>query len=214
MIDTNKGNKNSIWQSFGLLFVLSIVISALLFFLFWYFLGTIRVKTINVDNIRQYSQDMLSVAGSIFTVIGYFLTIFQLWKLRTEQETVAKTKAEIEQEIFKITTFRDIDKARNILQDLFGIIEKEDSFDKKVLSGYIDKLHTVNNILTEIDANKHAIDGSVVCKNCQELINSCITSFSNVIKERTIEEIDKITHKKDINSIIQELIRVNSQIRN
>ena len=218
MADINNGDKNKNWQSFGFLFVISIIVSVFLFIGFWYFFGTLRTQTNTkigtVDNLRQYAQDMFSVAGSIFTVIGYFLTIFQVWKLRTEQETAAQTKAEMRHEIFKITTFRDIDKAKNILQGLLEDIEKEDNFDKKVLGAYIDKLHRVNNILTEIDANKRVLDGSEVCKNCQNLINNCITSFSNVIKVKNTDEFDKITHKGEINSVIQELIRINSQIKN
>lgn len=224
MIDKNKESKNSFWQnfswlfSFGGLLFFNILITGILGYLFWYFFGTIRVyknpKTGSVDNLRQFYQDFLSVFASIFTIIGYGLTIFQVWKLRTEQETAANTRAEIRDEIFKINTFRDIDRAKNILQGLLENIEKEDSFDKKVLGAYIDKLHTVNNILTEIDSNKNVLDGSEVCKSCQNLIDACIESFTNVMKATSIDEIDKITHKGEINSVIRELIKINSQIKN
>ncbi len=224
MINKNKDSKNSFWQSFswllsfGWLLVVNILITGILGGTFWYFFGTIRVyknaEIGSIDNLRQFYQDFLSVFASIFTIIGYGLTIFQVWKLRTEQETAANTRAEMRYEIFKISTFRDIDRAKNILQDLLENIEKEDSFDKKVLGAYIDKLHTVSNILTEIDASKNVLDGSEVCKNCQNLIDTCIKSFTNVIKVKSIDEIDKITHKGEINSVIRELIKINSQIKN
>jgi flagellin-specific chaperone FliS len=218
MIDKNKESKKKIWQSFGGLLILNVLITGILGGTFWYFFGTIRVyknaEVGSIDNLRQFYQDFLSVFASIFTIIGYGLTIFQVWKLRTEQETAANTRAEMRYETFKISTFRDIDRAKNILQDLLENIEKEDSFDKKVLGAYIDKLHSVSNILTEIDASKNVLDGLEVCKNCQNLIDTCIKSFTNVIKVNSIDEIDKITHKGEINSVIRELIKINSQIKN
>lgn len=216
MADINNGDKNKNWQSFGSLFLISIAVSILLFIGFWYFFGTLRTQTNTkigtVDNFRQYAQDMFSVAGSIFTVIGYFLTIFQVWKLRTEQETVAATKQEAKYLSFMENTLENIGKAKNSLKELRSRIEKVNSITEEILRSYIDELVEVKEILTKIDVNKKALDNSELCKNCQNLIDICISSFSDSIIEKKTDQIDKVASKGQINAVIQELIKVNPQL--
>ena len=224
MIDKNKDSKNSFWQSFGWLFsfgwllILNILITGVLGGTFWYFFGTIRVDknvdTGSIDNLRQFYQDFLSVFASIFTIIGYGLTIFQVWKLRTEQETVIDTRKEVTYKLFKSNTSESIGKAKNILKELHSKIERASNFTEEIVREYIDKLDEVKEILTNIDASKKAIDNFELCETCQALTDNCIASFSDTIREKKFDQIDKVASKGQINLLIQELIKINPQITN
>jgi hypothetical protein len=218
MIDINRGSKSGFWQSFWGLLVINICITVILGYTFWYYFGTIRtvynLKAGTIDNSRQYAQDFLSVFGSIFTVLGYVLTIFQVWKLRTEQETVDDTRKEVTNKLFRATTSESIGKAKNILKELHNKIERASSFTEEIVREYIDRLEEVKEILTNIDASKKALDDSELCENCQSLAGKCITSFSDTIKEKKFDQLDKVANKGRINLLIQELIKINPQITN
>ena len=222
MIDKNKDSKNSFWQrfswlfSFGGLLFLNILITGVLGGTFWYFFGTIRIynnlKIGTVDNYRQYSQDFLSVFGSIFTIIGYGLTIYQIWKLRTEQEAMDTARKEAKFLSFMESTLESIGKAKNSLKELRSRIEKANSFTEDVVRGYIDELVEVKEILTKIDVNKKALDDSELCKSCHVFIDICIAYFSDTVTDKKTDQIDKVASKGQINALIQELIKIHPQL--
>lgn len=216
MIYKNKDNKNNSWQSFGWLLFLNVLITGALGYIFWHYLGTIRIyenpKIGTTDNYRQYAQDFLSVFGSIFTVLGYALTIFQVWKLRTEQEAMDTARKEAKFLSFMENTLENIGKAKNSLKELRSRIEKSNSFTDDIVRGYIDELVEVKEILTKIDVNKKSLDNSELCKSCHVLLDICIDYFSDNVTDKKTDQIDKVASKGQINNLIQELIKIHPQL--
>jgi len=211
MLNNNNNSKNSFWQSFGWLLILNILITGVLGGTFLNFFGTMRV-TGSTDNLRQYFQDFLSVFASIFTIIGYGLTIFQVWKLRTEQEAMDTARKEAKFLSFMENTLESIGKAKNSLKELRSRIEKSNSFTEDVVRGYIDDLVEVKEILTKIDVNKKALDDSELCENCHVFIDICINYFSDTVTDKKTDQIDKVASKGQINALIQELIKIHPQL--
>ena len=116
--------------------------------------------------------------------------------------------------MFKSNTSESIGKAKNILKELHSKIERASNFTEEIVREYIDKLDEVKEILTNIDASKKAIDNFELCETCQALTDNCIASFSDTIREKKFDQIDKVASKGQINLLIQELIKINPQITN